>query len=61
MKRHKYYGYLMTEKQSEMLSELLTENILERYNNPEYLDFSIVEAFAQDNKLKKAKEKEASK
>ena len=47
------FGFKMTEKQMYELSELLTENILERYNNPEYLDYDIVEAFAQDNNLKK--------
>ena len=51
--KQKYYGYLMTEKQAEALSEMLTENILERYNNPEYIDLDIVETFAQDNKLEK--------
>jgi hypothetical protein len=48
------FGFKMTEKQLEKLSDILTENILERYNNPEYLDYSIVENFAIDNKLQKA-------
>jgi len=47
------FGFKMTEKQREKLSDLLTEDILERYNNPEYLNYDIVEAFAQDNKLER--------
>jgi len=53
-KKHKLYGYLMTEKQAEELSEELIEDILERYNNPEYYDPEIVEEFAHNNKLKRA-------
>lgn len=47
------YGFKMTEEQMYKLSDLLTEDILERYNNPEYLNYEIVESFAQDNNLKK--------
>ena len=50
-----FYGYLMTEEQAEKLSDSLTEDILERYNTPEYLDPQIIEDFAIENKLKKAK------
>lgn len=48
------FGFKMTEEQVEELSDLLTEDILERYNNPEYLNPDIIEAFAQDNKLQRA-------
>jgi len=50
-----FFGFEMTEKQAEKLSDLLTENILERYNNPEYYDPDIIEEFAQNNKLKRSK------
>ena len=54
-KKYKFYGYLMTEDQAEELSESLTEDILERYNNPGYYDPDIIASFAQENKLKIAK------
>lgn len=50
---HHFYGYLMTEKQAEELSQQLTEDILERYDNPEYYNTDIIEQFVQDNKLNK--------
>lgn len=51
--KSRVYGYLMTEKQAEKLSGLLTEDILSRYNYPEYFDSDIIEQFAKDNKLKR--------
>jgi hypothetical protein len=47
------FGFKMTEEQREELSDLLTKDILERYNNSEYHNYDIVESFAQDNKLQK--------
>jgi hypothetical protein len=47
------YGFKMTTKQLYKLSDLLTENILERYNTPEYIDYNIIEHFAIENKLKR--------
>lgn len=47
------FGYWMTERQSEKLSDLLTEDILERYNYPEYYDPDIIEQFAKNNKLRR--------
>lgn len=55
MKKIKLYGYLMTEKQGKELNKMLTEDILSRYNNPEYMDNSIIEVFVQDNKLEESK------
>ena len=52
------YGYWMTEEQTKELSKELTEDILERYDNSEYYDREIVEAFAIDHNLKKAEEAE---
>ena len=53
-----YLGYVMTEKQMEELSNSLEEDILERYNDPEYYDPSIIDEFVIDNKLKKVSRKE---
>lgn len=46
------WGFLMTEKQSEEIYEILQEDILRRYNNSEYWDYDIIQEYAHDNKLK---------
>ena len=51
-KKVNLYGYAMTEKEAQKLTTILTEDILERYNNTAYFDSDIIMAFAQDNKLK---------
>jgi len=46
-------GYVMTKKQRNKLMKLLTEDILERYDNVEYWDEDVVEEFATENRLKR--------
>lgn len=48
------FGYLMTEKQAEELSDALHEDIITRYDNAEYHNPDIIEEFAKDNGLKSA-------
>jgi len=38
----------LTDEQKKELTEILTENILERYDHPEYWDNSIIEAYYSD-------------
>ena len=45
-------GYMMTREQREEVDRLLLEDIVNRYNHPEYHDYDIVEEFAIDNDLK---------
>lgn len=46
-------GFKMTEEQREELHNLLTEDILERYDNIEYWNLAIIEEFAHDNQLER--------
>ena len=48
------YGYPMTPGQKATLGRMLRQDILERYDNEEYYDRDIIEAFAQDNNLGRA-------
>ena len=50
-----FYGYKMTEGQEEELSELLKQDILDRYNNSEYWNDDIIENYVADNRLEKTK------
>lgn len=47
------FGFKMTENQREELRELLTADILERYDNSEYWDPDVVEVFATEHRLKR--------
>ncbi len=52
MSKHIFaFGFEMTEKEEIELDERLKEDILQRYNNNEYWDQKIIEAFAYENKL----------
>jgi hypothetical protein len=53
IKMAKFYGFEMTEEQAEQLSDVLTEDILQRYNTPEYINWDIVEEFAQEHNLQR--------
>jgi len=48
------YNDLPKNKQEE-LDKLLTEDILERYDNPEYYDIKIIEEFIHDYEIKQKK------
>jgi hypothetical protein len=52
--KNKAFGYYMTFRQAAKLSKLLTEDIIERYDHPEYHNPSIVEMFAHNNHLEQA-------
>jgi hypothetical protein len=54
MKKNKAFGYYMSFHKAVELSELLTEDIIERYDNSEYHNPDIIEEFAHNNKLKRA-------
>lgn len=45
------FGFEMAEKQLKELREILTLDILERYDNGEYWSRDAIEAFATDNGL----------
>jgi len=47
-------GYEMTTRQKEELLNLLTADILNRYDNLEYWDQNIITEFAHNKKLKEA-------
>jgi len=54
-----FMGHQMSVEQKEELIDMLKEDILDRYNNPEYWSQDIVDEFAQDNKLESAKKNES--
>ena len=52
------FGYLMTSQQELELKKELSEDILFRYDHPEYWDWEFVEQYACENKLKPVKRKQ---
>ena len=55
MEKIKFNGFLFSENQYGFLMECLTDDILERYNNSEYWNQDLIDAFCQDKKLKRIK------
>ena len=47
------FGYMMSMAQASLLFEMLSDDILERYNNEEYWEPEMIEDFIKENKLKK--------
>ena len=50
-----FMSYEMTVKQAEELEEMLIEDILNRYNHPEYWNEDIIEEYANENNLEEGR------
>ena len=47
------FGYKFNAKELREVQQLLSDDILEKYDEPEYWDFSRVEEYASENNIEK--------